>query len=187
MKKIPVLNSMELTRDTKYLKNYTLNFTNSAGNEKIYETVSHFNYSSMDEIGTKASGVAIIGFKDDKILLAKEFRMGTNHMIYGLPAGHIDDNETVEECAKRELYEETGLQITKILDVLEPAYAAPDLTDMSCWIVFAQVEGEFSDHTEEDEWIQPEFHTKEELRTLLKTAKFSARAQLAAYYFMMQS
>lgn len=185
MKKIPVLNSMELSRDTRFLKNYTLNFTNTAGNEKIYETVSHFNYESMDEIGTKASGAAIIGFKDDKILLVKEFRMGTNHMIYGLPAGHIDDNESPEECAKRELFEETGLSIVKVYDVLLPAYAAPDMSDMSCWIVFAEVEGEFEDHTEEDEWIQPVFLSKEEVRELLKTERFSARAQLAAYYFMM--
>ena len=184
MKKMPVLNSMQLSRDTKYLKNYTLNYTNSAGDEKIYETVSNFHYDSPAQIGEKASGVVIVGFRRDELLLTKEFRMGVNHLIYGLPAGHIDKGETPEECARRELYEETGLQIKKIHDVLPPAYAAPDLTDASAWLVIADVDGQFSDHTEDNEWIVPVFLTKKELRSLIKTARFSARAQIIDYSFI---
>ena len=75
MKQIPVLNSMEKTRDTRFLKNYTLNYTNTEGGEKIYETVSNFDYDSPEQLGEKAAGVVIIGTKGDKLLLCKEFRM----------------------------------------------------------------------------------------------------------------
>ena len=44
MRQIPVLTSMKKTRDTPFLKNYTLHYINSEGGEKVYETVSNFDY-----------------------------------------------------------------------------------------------------------------------------------------------
>lgn len=182
-KRIPVLNSMEKTRDTRYLKNYTLNYTNKEGGEKIYETVSNFDYNYPEELGERPSGVVVVGYFGEKLLLCREFRMGVNHFVYNLPAGHMDEGEDVELCARRELYEETGLAITRIIKVLPPSYGAPDLSDSSAWVVFADVEGEISDHTEADEWIQPDFYNREEVSALLMEERFSGRAQMAAYFF----
>ena len=109
--------------------------------------------------------------------------MGVNHFVYNMPAGHIDEGEAVEECAARELYEETGLSLVKIEKILPPSYASPDLSDSSAWVVFAQVDGEISDHTEADEWIEPGFYSKKEVEKLLKEERFSGRAQLAAYFY----
>lgn len=181
--RIPVLNKMEKSRDTRFLKNYTLHYTNMEGNEKIYETVSNFNYDGPEELGEKASGVVIAGFRGEELLLLREFRMGVNRFIYNMPAGHLEEGETVEECARRELSEETGLSITKICKVLPPAYAAPDLSDSSAWVVLAQVEGEFAPHTEADECIVPFFAGRKELPALLEKEKFSGRAQLFAWFF----
>lgn len=174
---------MEKTRNTQFLKNYTLNYTNTEGGEKIYETVSNFDYDAPEQLGESVSGVVIIGCKGDRLLLCREFRMGVNHFVYNMPAGHIDEGENVEECAARELYEETGLSLVKVHRVLSPSYASPDLSDSSAWVVFAEVGGELSDHTEADEWIEPGLYTKEEVAKLLKTERFSGRAQLAAFFF----
>lgn len=182
-RRIPVLNSMEKTRDTRFLKNYTLNYTNKEGGEKIYETVSNFDYNHPEELGERPSGVVVVGYCGDKLLLCREFRMGVNHFVYNLPAGHIDEGEDVEACARRELYEETGLSISEVKKVLPPSYAAPDLSDSSAWVVFAEVEGEISDHTEADEWIQPDFYDREEVSALLSKERFSGRAQMVAYFF----
>lgn len=187
MKQIPVLNSMEKTRNTRFLKNYTLNYTNTEGGEKIYETVSNFDYDSPEQLGEKAAGVVIIGTKGDKLLLCKEFRMGVNHFVYNMPAGHIDEGESVEECARRELYEETGLSIVRMEEILPPSYAAPDLSDSSAYVAFAEVDGELSDHTEADEWIAPGFFSREEVEKMLFTERFSGRAQMAAWYFCKQN
>lgn len=183
MKQVPVLNAMEKTRNTHFLKNYTLNYTNTEGKEKIYETVSNFDYDTPEQLGESVSGVVIIGWKEDRLLLCKEFRMGVNHFVYNMPAGHIDEGENVELCARRELFEETGLSITKIHEVLPPSYASPDLSDSSAWIVLAEVEGEISDHTEADEWIEPGFYSREEVQQMLQEKRFSGRAQLAAYFY----
>ena len=182
-KKVPVLNSMTKNRDTRFLKSYTLNYTNTEGNEKIYEMVSNFNYEKPEEIGQKASGVVIIGFRGEELLLLREFRMGVNQFIYNMPAGHSEDGETVEQCARRELNEETGLHIKKICKILPPSYASPDLSDSSAWVVMAEVEGEFNPQTEADEYIQPLFADRKQLEELLDNEKFSGRAQLMAYFF----
>ena len=176
-KKVPVLNFMIKNRDTRFLKSYTLNYTNTEGNEKLYE--------KPEEIGQNASGVVIVGFRGDELLLLREFRMGVNQFIYNMPAGHSEDGESVEECARRELREETGLHIKKICKILPPAYAAPDLSDSSAWVVIAEVEGEFNPQTEADEYIQPLFADKKQIKELLENEKFSARAQLIAYFFII--
>ena len=182
-KKVPVLNSMEKTRDSHFLKNYTLNYTNTAGNEKIYEMVSYFDHESADQIGSRATGVVIVGYHEDKMLLCKEFRMGVNAFIYNLPAGHIDEGETVLECARRELYEETGLTIVEFIDILPPSFASPDMSDSSAWLVMARVEGELGDYSEENEWIQPAFYSREQVAQMLKEETFSGRSQVAAWFF----
>jgi len=46
--------------------------------------------------------------RDDKIILGKRKNaFGAGH--YSMPAGHIEEGETVIGCAKRELFEETGI------------------------------------------------------------------------------
>lgn len=48
--------------------------------------------------------------RDGKILLGKRKNaFGEGH--YSTPAGHIDPGETVMQCAKRELFEETGIEV----------------------------------------------------------------------------
>ena len=46
-----------------------------------------------------------------------------------------------------------------------------------------EVEGEFEDHTSENEKITARFYSKEEVLELLETEEFSSRAQIAAYFF----
>lgn len=60
------------------------------------------------------------------------------------------------------------------------------ISDIKTNIAFAEVEGEFEDHTSENEMIAAKFYGKEEVLELLETEDFSSRAQLAAYFFVMR-
>ena len=174
---------LEKIKDGKYLKNYVLTYLNKAGKEKKYEMVSRTNLESPEELGKKVSGVSIVAFCNEKLLLLKEFRMSVNKSIYNLCAGMLEDGETIEACISRELYEETGLSVKRIRKILPPSYAAVGISDMKTYIAFVDAEGEFDDHTSENELIQPGFYTREEVQTLLETEEFSSRAQVIAYFF----
>ena len=180
------LQSLEKTRDTRYLKNYTLTYRNKAGKEKHYEIVSRNNIEKPEQLGRKSSGVSIVAFTEDrqKILLLKEFRMGVNSYVINNVAGMIEPGETIEECISRELYEEAGIELVKIIDILPPAFAAVAISDTKTNIAYVLVrEGELTDHTSDNEDIIPKFYTKEEVKNLLRTEEFSARTQIVCYEF----
>ena len=170
-------------KDGKYLKNYEITYRNKAGKEKKYEIVSRRELNSADDLGAAPSGVSIIATCNGKLLLLHEFRMGVNRTIYNLCAGMLEENETIEACIERELYEETGLKLKRITKILPPSYAAVAISDVTTYIAFAEVEGNVDDHSSENELIHAEFYTPDEVKQLLKTEAFSSRAQLAAYYF----
>lgn len=177
------LTKFEKVRDGKYLKNYELTYRNKAGREKKYEMVSRRELAGIEDVGGKPSGVSIVATYGDRMLLLHEFRMGVNRTIYNLCAGMLEPGESIEECVARELYEETGLKVRKIKKILPPSFAAVAISDTTTYIAFVEAEGDFEDHTSENEQIEARFYTKEEIKRLLKTEIFSSRAQMAAYFF----
>ena len=149
---------LEKVHDGKYLKNYELTYLNKEGKEKKFEMVSRKEITSKEQLGARPSGVSIVAYQDDKIMLLKEFRMSINKSIYNLCAGMLEKGETLEQCIERELYEETGLKVKKILSILPPSFAAVGFSDTTTY--FAFVETEIHDHDkttlENVEWVADE-------------------------------
>lgn len=52
---------------------------------------------------------------DNKVILIREYKQGIERFMMQLPAGYVDDNEDLEEAAKRELEEETGFTAEKFV------------------------------------------------------------------------
>ncbi len=179
--------NLKKVKDGKYLKNYELTYLNKKGKEKIYEIVSRNEIPDAAVLGNRVSGVSIVAYCKDRLLLLREFRMGVNHYIYNLCAGMIENGETIAECIERELYEETGLRLKRVIRILNPSFAAVAISDIKTQIAFVEVEGEIEDHTSENEMIEAKFYTKDEVQKLLETEEFSSRAQIAAYFFSIST
>lgn len=178
--KLLSINKIEKTR---FLKSYVLAYENKVGKEKKYEIVSHNDIEKPEDIGNKLSGISMVCIRDGKLLLLREFRMGVNRYIYNLCAGMIETGETIEEAMDRELYEETGLRVKRIIDILPDCYAAVGLSDIVNKVVFLEVDGDIEDHTSVNEEIEAAFYSKDEVVELIKNEKFSSRAQICAYFF----
>ena len=58
-----------------------------------------------DEVVTRTKGLIINS--------NNEITLGYFHKTYQFPGGHLENNETLEECLLREIEEETGIKLTK--------------------------------------------------------------------------
>ncbi len=58
-------------------------------------------------------GIGVLLFKEGKLLLGKRTSaLGLGE--YSIPGGHMEYNESFEECARREVREETGLEVGNV-------------------------------------------------------------------------
>ena len=79
-----------------------------------------------------------------KLLVIKEYRIPVRSYEYGFSAGLIDDGEDAEVAACRELLEETGLLVTKIISKSPPIVSSGGLSDETVEIVFVEAGGDIS-------------------------------------------
>ena len=101
--------------------------------------------------------------------------------VYNFPAGLIDPGEKPQESARRELWEETGLELYEIDDFIGPSYSAVGFSNEINVCVVGKARGEFHPSTSTVEEITPCWLTRQELRELLKTERFAARTQAYCY------
>ncbi|MEM1994796.1 MAG: NUDIX hydrolase [Nitrososphaerales archaeon] len=71
--------------------------------------------------------------KGENLILVEQFRYVINSTLLEIPAGTIEENEAPEECAARELREETGYQASK-LELLSTFYLAPGYSTEFFWL-----------------------------------------------------
>ncbi|MBL0938838.1 MAG: NUDIX hydrolase [Gemmatimonadaceae bacterium] len=65
---------------------------------------------------------------DPEVVLIRQYRYAAEQFLYEIPAGRLDPGETPEQCAARELQEETGYRAARI-ERLFTMYTTPGFTD----------------------------------------------------------
>ena len=69
------------------------------------ETIYNHDYLKDEDITEVVIRIKALIINDKNIIL------GNENNIYQFPGGHLEENETFEECLKREILEETGIEI----------------------------------------------------------------------------
>ena len=119
----------------RFISRYNLYYTTEDDKKKVYEIISrNKDIKTLEDIrNEKTDGVVIVATDeaDEHILINKEYRMSVGDYVYNFPAGLIDEGETPEVAAKRELKEETGLDLIVIEDKLYDSYSAIGFSNAS--------------------------------------------------------
>jgi len=169
----------------RFITRYDVDYITAEGNLKTYEIISrNRDIRTLEELQNRKADSVVMILTDEpgeRILVSREYRMAMGQWIYNFPAGLIDPGETPEESAKRELREETGLELVRIDDILDNSYSAVGFSNERNICVFGAAAGEFRKSTSDAEEIVPGWYTKEEMKKLLRTEAFAARTQAFCY------
>ena len=96
----------------------------------------------------------------DRYLIEREYRAGSGIFAYGLPAGLMDDGETVEQAALRELAEETGIAPASPesmrIDHVGDYYSSEGMTDELAHIMVVHLDS----WTRRDTHFDPDEHVE---------------------------
>lgn len=77
-----------------------------------------------------------------RLVMIREFRVPVGDHVIGLPAGLIDPGEDVEQTLRREIREETGLELSRIERITAPLFSSAGLTDEAVAMAFVEVRGD---------------------------------------------
>ena len=92
---------------------------------------------------------------ETRLVVVREFRIPLGDYEYGFPAGLKDDGESVVDAAVRELHEETGLELIRVLRISPAVVSSAGMSDEAVRIVIVECRGTpSSEHCEGVEDIE---------------------------------
>ncbi len=151
--------SKELIGCGKWIKLEELTYTDKMGKSRKWEMASRVNDLGAVGIFTKL-------MPSEQVVIIKQFRAPLDGYVLEFPAGLIDDGESHEVAALRELREETGYTGV-VKAVYPPVYSSPGLTNESIALVVVEVDE--SDPINQN--VTPNLESSEDIETILVPLK----------------
>ena len=105
-------------------------------------------------------GLQVLVIRDSRVLIGRDGKKGKD--IYGVPAGHWHNDESLDQGAKREVEEESGIvcKNLKLISVYEFFREDKGTRYVSIGYTADYVSGELTENLEEErldwEWVKPE-------------------------------
>lgn len=75
--------------------------------------------------------------EENNVLMVKQYRYAASGWLLEVPAGKLDNNEPPEECATREVEEETGYKPGELIE-MGWIFTTPGFTDERIWLYLAK-------------------------------------------------
>ena len=130
--------------NSKWLNMFEVTYIDKRGRDRIWQVASR---SKQPKCITGKFGlpdaVIIVPFHtvENKVVITREYRIPLADYEYGFPAGLIDEGETIEQAARRELKEETGLDVTRVTGISPSIYSTAGMSDESVAMVYVECDG----------------------------------------------
>ena len=154
---------------------------------KLYRDEVEFpnKLKSAREVVEHSGGVSVLAENEEgKVLLIKQYRYPVDEVIYEIPAGKLEPDEEIEECAKRELREETGYTAERFTKLFE-FFPTPGYSTETIYIYQAKNLEFVGNDLEEGEYIEVVPKTKKEIKELFKSGKIKdSKTLIAVMYYL---
>lgn len=153
----------------RWLKFYEISTEVNGVMGKKYELVSRKD-KTLIEGNITPDAVVVIAFTDDKkLVVVREYRYALGGYIWGLPAGCLDEGQTIFQCAQNELYQETSMIVEEkdVMNIRNFTFPSAGMTDEMIAMVFCRAKGTpRSGNESASEIIEPGLMGLEQLRAL---------------------
>lgn len=137
-----------------------------------------------DFLVTTLSDVAMIVAvtPEEKVVFVRQYKPGYDDLILEFPAGRMENNHTdIEETAKHELEEETGIRVEKLEQFGVFAGFVTKATEKVYCFFVENVQFNSQQNLDENEEIQVVTYSYEEIEDLIKNNKLNAAITVAAW------
>jgi len=155
MRKPPIIHATRDLPQSHFLRAEQVDLEFANGQHRTYERLK----------GGGLGAVIIVPMIDDEtVLLVREYGVGLERYELGLPKGRLDQDETAEQGANRELKEEVGYGARK-LKILHNLSLSPSYMTHMAHVVLAQdlyperLEGDEPEQLEVVPWKLADLHT----------------------------
>ncbi|HDK26212.1 MAG TPA: NUDIX hydrolase [Candidatus Atribacteria bacterium] len=140
---------------------------------------------SLREIVEHPGAVVILALTDDKkIVMIRQFRKPAEEVLWELPAGTIEPGEDLENCARRELEEETGYYPRKIKNIIT-FFSSPGFCNERLTLFLAEDLEKRNKNEDADEFIKVQLITLDKtLDMVRKNIIRDAKTIIGILYFL---
>ncbi|KYZ77503.1 ADP-ribose pyrophosphatase [Anaerosporomusa subterranea] len=123
--------------------------------------------SATREVVEHPGAVAVVPVTDDgKVILVRQFRHPIGQLLLEIPAGKLDKGEHPDDCARRELEEETGFVASQLRRIAS-IFTTPGFTNEIIHIYLATGLTATAQHPDEDEFLAVEYYDRDQIKELL--------------------
>jgi len=124
---------------------------------------------------------------EDEVIMVRQYRHGIQGVTLEIPGGLVEDSDSPEEAAGRELYEETGYRASGMIP-LGSVHTNPAIQNNECYTFLARdvfLGGGQSQDEKED--IEVVHRPLSEIPNLIRNGEITHSLVLAAFYrFFME-